>query len=80
MIDGQLAPASRYGGRELLTRARIGLVYLPGYSPYLYPIEQVWAKMKEWLKAKAACNLDALEALTAKDSRGRIRHVGYALS
>ena len=79
MIDGQLAPASRYGGRELLTRARIGLVYLPGYSPYLYLIEPVWAKMKEWLKAKAAHNLDTRETLTARGSRRRIQHAGFAL-
>ena len=72
---------------ELLTRAGIGLVYLPRYSPEFNPIEQAWAKVKERLKAKAARSLEALEAelkpaldtITAKDAKGWFRHDGYAL-
>jgi transposase len=60
---------------------------LPRYSPEFNPIEQAWAKVKERLKAKAARTLEALEAelkpalnaITAQDARGWIRHAGYAL-
>ena len=62
-------------------------MYLPRYSPEFNPIEHALAKMKERLKTKAARTLEALDTklkpaldtTSAKDARGWIRHVGYAL-
>jgi transposase len=73
--------------RDLLEQAGIRLLYLPRYSPEFNPIEQAWSKVKERLKAKAPRTLEALEAelkpaldaTTAQDARGCIRHAGYAL-
>jgi transposase len=87
LVMDNLRPHHATEVRDLLEQAGIGLLYLPRYSPEFNPIEQVWAKMKERLKAKAARSLDALEAalkpaldtITAKDAKGWIRHAGYAL-
>ncbi|WP_249689061.1 IS630 family transposase [Microvirga sp. 3-52] len=90
LLMDNLRPHHATEVRDLLDRAGIGLLYLPRYSPEFNPIEHAWAKVKERLKAKAARSLEALEALeaelkpalnaiTAKDARGWIRHAGYAL-
>ena len=87
LVMDNLRPHHATEVRDLLEQAGIGLLYLPRYSPEFNPIEQVWAKMKERLKAKAARSLEALEAalkpaldtITAKDAKGWIRHAGYAL-
>ena len=36
---------------EILTRAGIGLLFLPPYSPDLNPIEHFWAWLKAWIRA-----------------------------
>jgi transposase len=85
LVMDNLRPHRATAVREMLDQAGIGLMYLPRYSPEFNPIEHAWSKMKEWLKAKAARNLEALEAelkpaldtITAKDARGWFRHAGY---
>jgi transposase len=87
LVMDNLHPHRATEVRGLLDRAGIGLLYLPRYSPEFNPIEPVWAKLKERLKAKAPRTLEALEAklkpaldtITAKDAKGWIRHAGYAL-
>ncbi len=87
LVMDNLRPHHATEVRDLLEQAGIELLYLPRYSPEFNPIEQVWAKMKERLKARAARTLEALEAelklaleaITAKDAKGWIRHAGYAL-
>jgi transposase len=59
---------------------------LPAYSPDLNPIEPGWSKLKQWLRAKAARSLEALEAelgpalatITTQDAHGWFRLCGYA--
>jgi transposase len=43
--------------RDALDAARISYRYLPSSSPDLNPIEPCWAKLKGWLRAKAARTL-----------------------
>jgi transposase len=74
--------------RERLERAGLRLLYLPRYAPELSPIEPCWAKVKEWLRAKAARSVaaldealgPALDAVSARDARGFFRRCGYAVA
>jgi transposase len=71
--------------RHALEAAEISYRYLPSYSPDLNPIEPCWAKLKGWLRAKAARTTEALEAelgpalatISAQDARGWFRLCGY---
>ena len=64
------------------------VLWLPPYSPAYSPIEQLWAKVKEALRAAKARTRDALErALPAAldlvrdtDIRGWFRHCGYEVA
>lgn len=42
------------------------LAYRPPYSPDLNPIEQVFAKVKHWLRMAEARSIDALHTHVAK--------------
>lgn len=63
------------------------LIYLPPYSPDFNPIENLWSKVKEALRAAAARTTDALgDAITAAlgrvtpdDCRGFFSNCGYAI-
>ncbi len=63
------------------------LVYLPAYSPDLNPIEQLFAKLKTYLRAVAARSFEALvtaigtglDAVTTTDIAGCYRHCGFML-
>jgi transposase len=48
------------GVREAIEARGVRLVYLPAYSPDFNPIEQVFAKLKELLRAAAARTVDTL--------------------
>jgi transposase len=71
--------------RAALEAAGIAYRYLPAYSPDLNPIEPCWSKLKQWLRAKAARSLEALEAelgpalatITTQDAHGWFRLCGY---
>jgi transposase len=60
--------------------------FLPPYSPDLNPIEKMWSKIKEFLRAAKARTFDALLAaiadalktITAQDARGWFESCGYA--
>jgi transposase len=70
--------------RQLIEAARARLLYLPPYSPDLSPIEEVWSKVKRWLRSAAPrtddglidAMGDALRAVTARDARGYFGHIG----
>jgi len=61
------------------------VLFLPPYSPDLNPIEQLWSKVKAYLRKLKARTLEALidgirEALatvTASDAQGWFGHCGY---
>ena len=69
----------------LITTAGCRLVYLPPYSPDYAPVEQAFAKIKEYLRRRAARTqedldaaiADALDLITAHDARGYFGHCGY---
>ena len=60
--------------------------YLPAYSPDLNPIEQLFSKLKGWLRSAAARTVDgvieamgdALRAIRPSDIRGWFGHSGYS--
>jgi len=64
------------------------VIWLPPYSPDYSPIEQMWSKVKEALRAAKARTREALErALTVAlelvsetDSRGWFKHCGYEVA
>lgn len=61
------------------------LVYLPPYSPDFNPIENMWSKVKAWLRKAAARTFEtvveavgeALLAVTTTDCQGYFSHCGY---
>jgi len=63
------------------------LIYLPPYSPDFNPIENLWSKVKEALRAAAARTVtalgqavaDAIASVTAGDCRGFFENAGYAI-
>jgi transposase len=73
------------GVRAAIEAAGAQLVYLPAYSPDLNPIEQVFAKLKAVLRAKALRTVDALwttlgeiaEAITPTECANYLRNAGY---
>ncbi len=71
--------------REIVEGRGCELLYLPPYSPDLNPIEGAFAKIKGRLRAVAARSREALieamgaalDATTASDAHGFLRHCGY---
>lgn len=52
--------------RQAVLAAGAKLAYLPPYSPDLNPIEQVFAKVKHWLRMAQARSIEALHDHVAK--------------
>ena len=73
------------GIREAIEGVGAQLIYLPPYSPALSAIEKCWAKIKEFLRAKAARSYEALDqaitealaTITKTDALGWFTHCGY---
>jgi transposase len=76
-MDPQVAQAVR--------KTKAKLWHLPPYSHDFNPIEQMWSKVKAYLRKVKARDVDALIAaigdalrsITAKDAQGWYRHCGY---
>ena len=74
--------------RHAIRAAGAHLLFLPAYSPDLNPIEQLFSKLKHWLRRQQARTYDALcsaiantlDALTAKECANYIQNAGYAPS
>ena len=70
-----------------LEGAKCRLVYLPPYSPDLSPIENIWSKLKQWLRTRAARAIpelgeairEAFGRITLSDCRGCFEACGYTL-
>lgn len=85
VILDNLQPHKAAGVRELIESAGATLLYLPPYSPDFNPIENMWSKVKQYLRSAAARSFDALqEAVTAalhtitpEDCLGFFRHCGH---
>ncbi len=71
--------------RELIERRGCELLYLPPYSPDLNPIEEAFSKLKGLLRNVGARTREALvnalavalDAVSAADVRGFLKHCGY---
>jgi transposase len=85
VIMDNLQPHKAAGVREAIEEAGATLLYLPPYSPDFNPIENMWSKVKQWLRSAAARTFDslchaieaALNAVTPHDFLGFFRHCGY---
>lgn len=85
VIWDNLAPHKMAGVRAAITQAGAEVIFLPPYSPDLNPIEQLWSKVKAYLrKAKARTRNALIEAIrqalasvTAADVAGWFAHCGY---
>jgi transposase len=72
--------------RQAIRAAGAHLLFLPAYSPHLNPIEQLFAKLKHWLRRLKArtydqlCNAidQALRKVTPHECANYIRNSGYA--
>jgi transposase len=82
-LSSHLSPAIR----NAIESAGARLIYLPSYSPDFNPIEKMWSKVKEALRAAAQRTVQAvgeavtraLAAVTAQDCRGYFASCGYAI-
>lgn len=86
VVMDNLRPHKAAGVREMIEAAGATLLYLPPYSPDYNPIENMWSKVKQWLRSAAARTFEALQravwaaldAVTPDDCRGFFAHCGYA--
>jgi transposase len=70
---------------NLILAAGAAVMPLPAYSPDLNPIEKMWSKVKEFLRAAKARTFDtlssaiaaALGTITAQDAKGWFQSCGY---
>ena len=71
--------------KELIQAAGSELWYLPPYSPDFNPIEKMWSKVKEYLRAMEARCVEelyqairqALTQVTVQDAKGWFESCGY---
>lgn len=71
--------------KESLNRLGVRIVFLPPYSPELNPIENMWSKIKSYLRSKMIKTIKdfqfhlktALESVTQEDCEGWFSHCGY---
>lgn len=72
---------------EKIESAGIRVVFLPQYSPELNPIENMWSKLKTYLKKKKVKTFEQLEeylkkglqTITGHDCEAWFEHCGYVL-
>jgi transposase len=87
IILDNLAAHKDVPARELIEARGARLLFLPAYSPDLNPIEKMWSKVKEWLRAAKARSEQllveqigkALEQVTPDDARGWFQSCGYVI-
>jgi transposase len=73
---------------DLIHAAGAMTLPLPAYSPDLNPIEKMWSKIKEFLRAAKARTFDALlkaitnalKTVTDQDAKGWFESCGYTTS
>lgn len=88
VIMDNLSPHKAVGVREAIEQAGATLLYLPPYSPDFNPIENMWSKLKAYLRSAAARTFDAicdavaegLKTITSTDCQGFFQNCGYATS
>ena len=86
VIFDNLRPHHDSNALDLIHAAGAMTLPLPPYSPDLNPIEQMWSKIKAFLRKAKARTLDALndaiadalKAITHQDAKGWFGECGYA--
>jgi transposase len=84
-IMDNLSSHKAAGIKEAVEKAGATVMYIPPYSPDLNPIEEMWSKLKAYLrKAKARTNDGLLAAIvtgfktsTPDNCLGWFTHTGY---
>jgi transposase len=74
--------------RQLIEEADCQLLFLPAYSPDFSPIEEMFSKVKAFLRRSQARTREALEeaiaqallTVTSQDAQGWFEHCGYLSS
>lgn len=85
VVMGNLSSHKAVEVEQMIEAAGAALWYLPPYSPDLNPIEKMWSKDKELLRASnARCTEElyvavgaALKRVTARDASGSFNACGY---
>ena len=85
VILDNLSSHKTSAAREMIEAAGCQLLFLPPYSPDYNPIENMWSKIKEYLRTFAARELEALyeavavafSQVTPQDCNGFFRHCGH---
>ena len=88
VIMDNLSPHKDSGTIGLIEQAGARVLFLPAYSPDLNPIEKMWSKVKEWLRATKARTQEALwdaiacalAAVTPEDAMGWFASCGYNIN
>jgi transposase len=86
VIMDNLHPHKASGVGETIEAAGATLLYLPPYSPDFNPIENLWSKLKAFLRSVGArtfddlCDAiaDGLKTITLNDCQGFFQNGGYA--
>jgi len=85
VVLDNLSPHKDKQAIELIRSAGTDVWFLPPYSPDLNPIEKMWSKIKEFLRAAKARTQEALlnaiaaalKAITQQDAKGWFQSCGY---
>lgn len=88
VVMDNLSSHKRPAVRQAIEAAGASLRFLPAYSPDLNPIEQVFAKIKALLRAKALRTVEALwnalgsiiDCVSTEECQNFLRHAGYVQS
>lgn len=88
VVMDNLAPHHAPAVAEIIRASGAEVWYLPPYSPDLNPIEQMWSKLKAWLRKAAARSAQALleaigaalDSVSAADALGWFLNCGYGNS
>ena len=86
VIMDNLQPHKAAGVRDAIEAVGATVLFLPPYSPDFNPIENLWSKLKTYLRSAAARTFDdlcdaiaeGLKTITATDCRGFFQNCGYA--
>ena len=87
VIMDNLSPHKGASVLDLIKQAGSEVMFLPAYSPDLNPIEKMWSKVKEFLRATKARTSDALDAaieaafqsVTPQDTASWFASCGYTI-
>jgi transposase len=85
VVMDNLAPHKSEPTLNLIRQRGAEVLFLPAYSPDLNPIEQMWSKVKNSLRAMEAPTQEslleaiaqALAGITAQDALNWLAHCGY---